>query len=307
METLKEARVNDPKTARPSNQHLLAYALIALGAIVLLTRLGGADWLWLALLSVAFLLGYVSRKRYGFLVAGGVLMGVAVGTLIDTQSGMLLSLAAGFFAIDRIEPKPNRWALYTAGILAVLGGLSALSATGLLGSVGFALALIAFGGYLLLRDRQETRFPPQDTYVPTAPAAPQAPAPTTAPTPTPEVSVIPQPGTAQVVTAEPGVTPATPAPTHAKVKPAPDVAPELGPEAEARLRRLEAWRRETASAEGVPAYIVFSNDTLARIAAAEPRTLEELGGVKGVGPVKLERYGQAVLGVVRGDPAAPTG
>lgn len=83
--------------------------------------------------------------------------------------------------------------------------------------------------------------------------------------------------------------------------------PELSPEAEERRHRLGAWRKATAAREGIPPYIVFSNDTLAKIAAAQPQTLEELGTVKGVGPVKLERYGQAVLAVLRGDadPATP--
>lgn len=84
-------------------------------------------------------------------------------------------------------------------------------------------------------------------------------------------------------------------------------APELSPEAEERLRRLGVWRKATAAREGIPPYIVFSNDTLAKIAAAQPQTPEELGTVKGVGPVKLERYGPAVLAVLRGDadPATP--
>ncbi len=319
--------------ARP-NRQLLAYALIVFGAVLLLTRLGGADWLWLALLGGVFLLGYVSRKNYGFLVAGGVLMGVAVGTLIGTQSGMLLSLAAGFFAIDRVEPKPNRWALYTAGIFAVLGAFGALSVTGLLSSVGFALALIAAGVYLL-RDRQP-RFSPQDTYQrdayqttysdagtehtvtrdtytpaqpPTTASTSAKPAPTVVPTTPAPTSPAPVTVTTTPAPQEPIRTPANsqPAPEAAPTAAAPTepTAPPLSPEAEARLRRLEAWRRETAAAEGTPAYIVFSNDTLAKIAAAEPQTLGDLGGVKGVGPVKLERYGEAVLELVRGD-APPT-
>lgn len=320
--------------ARP-NRQLLAYALIVFGAVLLLTRLGGADWLWLALLGGVFLLGYVSRKNYGFLVAGGVLMGVAVGTLIGTQSGMLLSLAAGFFAIDRVEPKPNRWALYTAGIFAVLGAFGALSVTGLLSSVGFALALIAAGVYLL-RDRQP-RFPPQDTYqqdtyqrdaYQTTYSDAGTEHTVTKDTSTKDTYTPAQPPTTASTSAKPApaVVPTTPAPTSpapqepvrtpANSQPAPEAAPAatapteptappLSPEAEARLRRLEAWRRETAAAEGTPAYIVFSNDTLAKIAAAEPQTLGDLGGVKGVGPVKLERYGEAVLELVRGD-APPT-
>lgn len=303
------------KTSRLSqkrNQQLLAYGLIAFGAVLLLNRLGGADWLWLALLSGVFLLGYVSRKNYGFLVAGGVLMGVAVGTLIDTQSGFFLSLAAGFFVIDRIEPKPNRWALWTSAIFAVLGALGALSVSGLLSSVGFALVLIAGGAYLLLRDRQPG-FPPKDMYRPTRTengGSQNAKTLYTGETYTPTPSTTPPTGTsssASAPTVAPTPPPATPAPqepvaTDTQPEPEPTPAPTpppLSPEAEARLRRLEAWRRETAAAEGTPAYIVFSNDTLAKIALAEPRTLAELGAVKGVGPVKLERYGEAVLELMR--------
>jgi hypothetical protein len=293
------------------NERLLAYALIALGVITLLSRLGGAEWLWLGLLAAVFLLGYVSRQNYGFLVAGGVLMGVAVGTLLDTQSGMLLSLAVGFLAIDRVEPRPNRWAFYTAAIFAVLGGLSALSAVGLLGTVGFALLLIAAGGYLLLRDAQESEAPstPPESYgyAPSTPTVTPAPTPAADPTP---VSPAPVSAAPSPPASSPSVSQERAATQPGSAEPVLTgtvVAAELSPEAEARLRRLGAWRKETATREGVPPYIVFSNETLAKIAAAQPQTLEELGTVKGVGPVKLERYGPAVLAVGRGDadPAAP--
>lgn len=289
------------------NEQRLAYGLLALGVVLLLTRLGGADWLWLALLSVTFLVGYVSRKIYGFLVAGGVLMGVAVGTLIDTQSGMLLSLAVGFFAIDRVEPRANRWALFTAGIFAVLGGLSALSAVGLLSSVGFALLLIAAGGYLLLRDRQQPNLSPTaDTPATVGETVWTAPAPPAPVETTPRPAVVPAQADLQAATPPPAATAPPITADTATAPPTPDDAAgvtELSPEAQERLRRLEAWRKRTASAEGTPAYIVFSNDTLAKIAAACPRTLDELAAVKGVGPVKLGRYGDLVLGVVRGDAA----
>lgn len=288
-----------------TNERLLAYALIALGVVTLLTQMGGADWLWLGLISTVFLLGYSSRQSYGFLVAGGILMGVAVGTLIGTQSGMLLSLAVSFFVIDKVEPKANRWPLYAAGIFAILGGLSALSALGLLGSVGFALLLIALGAFLLLRQPEVPPTASRETYCDTSPPADAAPPAETLTTPvaagvdTPTTDT----PTADTVAATPPVTPpaaaSDPAPAAAAEPTAPQDAPpiktEVDPDAEARLHRLEGWRKETASRDGTPAYIVFSNDTLAKIAAANPRTLEELGQVKGVGPVKLERYGPAVL------------
>ncbi len=70
----------------------------------------------------------------------------------------------------------------------------------------------------------------------------------------------------------------------------------LGPEADgACVELLRTWRRETAQASGVPAYVVFHDSTLLEIAGRRPRGLDELSGVPGVGPAKLERYGRALL------------
>ena len=58
---------------------------------------------------------------------------------------------------------------------------------------------------------------------------------------------------------------------------------------------LREWRLARSKADDVPAYVVFHNSTLAEIAARRPRTLAELALVPGVGPTKLERYGDEVL------------
>jgi ATP-dependent DNA helicase RecQ len=62
---------------------------------------------------------------------------------------------------------------------------------------------------------------------------------------------------------------------------------------------LKALRRELADARGVPAYIVFSDATLLAMATSKPRNEAELLNVSGVGPTKLERYGEAFLEVLR--------
>jgi ATP-dependent DNA helicase RecQ len=67
----------------------------------------------------------------------------------------------------------------------------------------------------------------------------------------------------------------------------------------ALFQRLRALRRALADAEGVPAYIVFSDAVLARMAAERPRDEAGLLAVAGVGPAKLARYGQAFLRVLR--------
>ena len=62
--------------------------------------------------------------------------------------------------------------------------------------------------------------------------------------------------------------------------------------------RLRAWRLERARDDGVPPYVVFHDRVLHEIADTRPETLAELAGIAGVGPSKLERYGDEVLAAV---------
>ena len=64
------------------------------------------------------------------------------------------------------------------------------------------------------------------------------------------------------------------------------------------LAALKALRFRLAQEAGVPAYVVFSNASLADMAALRPLTMEEFLQVSGVGKVKAERYGQAFLQAV---------
>jgi hypothetical protein len=61
---------------------------------------------------------------------------------------------------------------------------------------------------------------------------------------------------------------------------------------------LRAWRKEVATAEKMPAYIVFNDRELGGIAEALPQSLAELADCPGVGPFKLERWGDEVLAVL---------
>jgi ATP-dependent DNA helicase UvrD/PcrA len=62
--------------------------------------------------------------------------------------------------------------------------------------------------------------------------------------------------------------------------------------------RLKEWRRRRANADGVPAYVVFPDRTLAAIAELAPHTRHALSAIAGVGPAKLDRYAEEVLAVV---------
>ncbi|GHC76352.1 DNA helicase [Nocardiopsis terrae] len=69
---------------------------------------------------------------------------------------------------------------------------------------------------------------------------------------------------------------------------------------EALLERLREWRRQSAQEQKVPAYVIFTDATLQAIAEQEPSSVSQLTAVSGVGPTKLDRYGEAVLALVAG-------
>ncbi|MEO8580239.1 MAG: ATP-dependent DNA helicase RecQ [Gemmatimonadales bacterium] len=79
-----------------------------------------------------------------------------------------------------------------------------------------------------------------------------------------------------------------------------DVADDvtIGIEEERILVALKAVRSAIAREEHVPAYIVFSDRTLAEIAVRRPRSLNAFQNVRGVGPMKLERYGARFLDAI---------
>ncbi|MEV0623844.1 ATP-dependent DNA helicase UvrD2 [Nonomuraea sp. NPDC050404] len=68
---------------------------------------------------------------------------------------------------------------------------------------------------------------------------------------------------------------------------------------EALLERLKSWRAATAKEAKIPPYVVFTDVTLQAIAERAPVTEQELSSIAGVGKVKIDRYGEAVLGLCR--------
>ncbi len=69
---------------------------------------------------------------------------------------------------------------------------------------------------------------------------------------------------------------------------------------EGLLERLKAWRTATAKESKVPPYVVFTDVTLQAIAERAPTTEQELLSITGIGRVKIDRYGEAVLSLCRG-------
>jgi DNA helicase-2/ATP-dependent DNA helicase PcrA len=66
------------------------------------------------------------------------------------------------------------------------------------------------------------------------------------------------------------------------------------------LLRLKAWRLDVAKEQKVPAYVVFTDNTLIAIAELLPDDDAALVAIPGIGARKLEQYGPDVLELVRG-------
>jgi DNA helicase-2/ATP-dependent DNA helicase PcrA len=88
---------------------------------------------------------------------------------------------------------------------------------------------------------------------------------------------------------------ATSGPSRAKSAPGPAITVGRGG---AVFDRLKEWRRKRAQTDGVPAYVVFHDRTLAEIAERQCKDWADLAAISGVGPAKLERYADEVLAVV---------
>lgn len=67
---------------------------------------------------------------------------------------------------------------------------------------------------------------------------------------------------------------------------------------EATVERLRAWRLERAREREVPAYVIFTDATMEALAETLPSDTDELLAISGIGPDKVDRYGDALLSLL---------
>ena len=75
-------------------------------------------------------------------------------------------------------------------------------------------------------------------------------------------------------------------------------APALSEVGQVAERSLREWRSAVARKESVPAYVVLTDKDLIGIAVDLPHTLAELARCRGIGPLRLERWGDEILAVL---------
>jgi len=69
----------------------------------------------------------------------------------------------------------------------------------------------------------------------------------------------------------------------------------LSPEVFRVFDAMRRIRKELSENESTPAYNIFNNEELARLAALESPSLEKMGTLEGIGKAKVEKYGMAML------------
>jgi ATP-dependent DNA helicase RecQ len=83
----------------------------------------------------------------------------------------------------------------------------------------------------------------------------------------------------------------------AKVTNAPAAPVRLTAEQEALAARLKEWRAAEAKRLGVPAFVVLHDRALIALAAARPANPRQLLEIDGIGQAKVEKFGEAILGL----------
>jgi len=64
-------------------------------------------------------------------------------------------------------------------------------------------------------------------------------------------------------------------------------------------KALKQYRFETCKSEGVQAYCIFNNAQMLAVIYAMPVTLTDLKKISGFDDVKCQKYGEAILEIVR--------
>lgn len=67
------------------------------------------------------------------------------------------------------------------------------------------------------------------------------------------------------------------------------------PVVQQRIQKLISWRRKQALQQGIAAFRILGNRTVLLMAETGPKNIEELCKIKGIGPVKLQSYGDSLI------------
>lgn len=74
---------------------------------------------------------------------------------------------------------------------------------------------------------------------------------------------------------------------------------ELNEQQRLLFQRLREWRKETAETDQVPVFLIATDNEFVQIITQAPQTLDALRKIRGFGKKKTERYGKALIEIIR--------
>jgi ribonuclease D len=86
---------------------------------------------------------------------------------------------------------------------------------------------------------------------------------------------------------------------EAKVPQRPTQEPPADPVIVERYTALREWRKARAAQRGVESDVIISKDALWTVAETAPKTLDEMREIPGIGPWRLQQYGDEILAVIK--------
>lgn len=174
MQNLPPNPASPPPSDHVRRRQTTGMVLITIGVLTFIATIARTEIIGLLVLpalGMIFIAWGVVTKHFGFMIPGGILLGLGIGTLVqqefmtqassDTRGAVVvLGLALGFLAIlplcwfvaERLE----LWTLIPGGVLLVVGlclliGGTALNVLQFVGNYFWPLLLVGVGGYLLWR------------------------------------------------------------------------------------------------------------------------------------------------------------
>jgi superfamily II DNA helicase RecQ len=72
----------------------------------------------------------------------------------------------------------------------------------------------------------------------------------------------------------------------------------IHPEDMPLFNALRDWRNETSRRQGVPPYVICTNQQLAEIVSRKPANKNQLGQIEGIGKAKIAGYGDDIIALI---------
>ncbi len=307
------------------NKNLIAYTLLGLGALMFFNNpfTAGLGWFWVAAIAAFVYWEYKQRHSNGLLLASTSLTGLSAGIMLEHNLGLpgflFLSLAFSILIYKKKSKDKSNWLDYVIMSFAALGLLALVSSLSIFNSSWLALILVAAGVYLIYKKPKTITEASPKTNNTNSPKevinkAKEKPTKNKSKKTNQsdnllEVSESDETASTATKDTKPvkdEIIEITNNNSPSKIKDSNEEIIEIAEKLVRRgtktslSKRLKNWRKAKAIELAIKETAIISNISLKEISSKKPQDNKELLAIKGIGKVKLERYGQEILKIIKG-------